>query len=78
MFAKPCTHDKPRIDWAASFRSGKIKIGDTFTDIDGSTWQIQVDPDCLKVFPAKILDAPQPARLPARNCGKRTIGLKNL
>lgn len=77
MFAKRCTHENPKINWVSLVRGG-LRVGDTFVDADGSVWQIQVDLDCMKIFPAKIQDAPRTVRLYNNNRSKHNIGLKDM
>lgn len=79
MFAKHCTNECPKVDWVSLVRKGK-KVGDTFVDTDGSVWQIQVDLDTMKIFPARIQDTPRVERLFSGHCTKKqhVVGLKNL
>jgi len=79
MFAKSCNNAGPKVDWISLVREGK-KIGDTFVDTDGSLWQIQVDLDTMKIFPAKIQDTPRFERLFSGHCSHKqhSVGLNNL
>lgn len=75
MFAKRSNSVGPKVDWKSLVCEGKKKINDTFTDVDGSLWQIQIDLDTMTVFAAKVQDAPQPRRLYNGHCSKHGIGL---
>jgi len=61
--------ERPKVSWAGR------RIGDIFTDSDGSIWQVQVDYNTKKVIPVKIQDAPNPIKLHTRCC-KPTIRQK--
>ena len=77
MFSKRCTHESPKADWVSLVRDG-LKVGDAFVDTDGSIWQIQVDWDCMKIFPAKVQDAPRTTRLYNNNHSGHNVGLKDM
>ncbi len=59
--------ERPRVSW-----SGR-RIGDVFTDIDGSVWQLQVDYNLRKVIPVKIQGPPAPIKIHTSSCSKPNI-----
>jgi hypothetical protein len=63
-------HERPKVSWTSR------RIGDLFTDTDGSVWQVQVDFDTQKVFPVKIQEAPLTTRLHTSKCCKPSIRQK--
>ncbi len=48
---------EPHVNWRC------YRACQTFYDRDGSTWQVQTDPETGELFPALILSAPKPCRL---------------
>ena len=63
-------HERPKVSWTGR------RIGDIFTDLDGSVWQIQVDYGTQKVFPVKVQEPSLPTRLHTSRCCKPNIRQK--
>lgn len=59
--------ERPRVSWAGR------RIGDVFTDIDGSVWQLQVDYNLKMAIPVKIMEPPAPIKIHTSSCSKRNI-----
>ncbi len=59
-------HERPVVSWVGR------RIGDIFTDLDGSVWQVQADYNNKKVILVKVQESQNPIKLHTRCC-KLTI-----
>lgn len=53
-------HERPKVSWTGR------RIGDVFTDSDGSVWQVQADYNTKTVYPVKVQEAQNPIKLHTR------------